>query len=318
MGFKKDILRPSITDVGKIGKGLLSDVSQSGRTAKCDDTINIKMDYLYDNKHNKYSQEDIESLAESIRMIGLQQPLVAIRIDDEHYDVTTGHRRLKALKMLRNDGRWGEYVPVVLKDLSQIELELDDDKKERLMIIETNKERRANSDLDTLMEIKEYTEIIDELRAKGYKEVYGKKISGVKTRELVSESFGMSEQMARRYMSVAKNASDSVMNTIAEGDLSVSAASEIVTEPEEIQEKIVQKVKEIKEETGQPITPSSFKTAKEVVKNAENFNMNILKWNEDTDEIQKVLNADKKVALNASEKKIYDNAIKTLKRILCK
>ena len=39
---------------------------------------------------------------------------------------------------------------------------------------------------------------------------------------------------------------------------------------------------------------------------------------EDTDEIQKVLNADKKVALNASEKKKYDNAIKTLKRILCK
>lgn len=318
MGFNRNMFKPSLGNVGVVGNGLLSETSKKEKKSYIKKTVNVKLDFIYDNEKNKYSQTDIESLAESIRMIGLQENLVAIRINDEHYILTAGHRRLKALKMLQKDGYWGDYAPVVVMELSDIDLDIADDKKEMLMIIATNKERRINSEVDTLMEVKEYTAIIDELRKKGYKNVYGQTIEGVKTRDLVAENFGMSNQTARRHMTVAKNASDSVMDAIANGELSVSAASEIVNETKEVQDAIVGKVNSEKAQTGKPANSNSFKKAREAVKNQSYVHGGIEQWEADTADIREAMKSKGYISFNESEMRTYNKAIDMLTKVFCK
>ena len=69
------------------------------------------MDQLEENPRNSYSQVDIEDLAESIQVIGLQQPLVVVPVEDGHFRILAGHRRRSALEMLER-----ETAPCVVLD----------------------------------------------------------------------------------------------------------------------------------------------------------------------------------------------------------
>ena len=46
------------------------------------------------------NDEDLKSLAENIKMTGLLQPLTVRELDDEKYEIVSGHRRFEALKMI--------------------------------------------------------------------------------------------------------------------------------------------------------------------------------------------------------------------------
>jgi ParB family transcriptional regulator, chromosome partitioning protein len=63
----------------------------------------------------------IASLADDIAARGLKQNLVAIRIDDDHYEVIAGGRRLQALQVLatRGDIAPDFDVPVLIEDAGQ-------------------------------------------------------------------------------------------------------------------------------------------------------------------------------------------------------
>lgn len=55
---------------------------------------------IEENENNSYSQNDIDELAESIKVIGLQQPLVVRRKPEGGYLLLAGHRRRNALALL--------------------------------------------------------------------------------------------------------------------------------------------------------------------------------------------------------------------------
>ena len=58
---------------------------------------------IEENENNSYAQNDIDELAESIKVIGLQQPLVVRRKAEGGYLLLAGHRRRNALALRRSD-----------------------------------------------------------------------------------------------------------------------------------------------------------------------------------------------------------------------
>lgn len=60
----------------------------------------IPMAEIEENESNSYAQNDIDELAESIKVIGLQQPLVVRRKTEGGYLLLAGHRRRNALALL--------------------------------------------------------------------------------------------------------------------------------------------------------------------------------------------------------------------------
>ena len=60
----------------------------------------IPMAEIEENENNSYAQNDIDELAESIKVIGLQQPLVVRRKTEGGYLLLAGHRRRNALALL--------------------------------------------------------------------------------------------------------------------------------------------------------------------------------------------------------------------------
>lgn len=60
----------------------------------------IPLAEIEENENNSYAQNDIDELAESIKVIGLQQPLVVRRKTEGGYLLLAGHRRRNALALL--------------------------------------------------------------------------------------------------------------------------------------------------------------------------------------------------------------------------
>lgn len=60
----------------------------------------IPLAEIEENESNSYAQNDIDELAESIKVIGLQQPLVVRRKTEGGYLLLAGHRRRNALALL--------------------------------------------------------------------------------------------------------------------------------------------------------------------------------------------------------------------------
>ena len=60
----------------------------------------IPLAEIEENENNSYAQNDIDELAESIKVIGLQQPLVVRRKTEDGYLLLAGHRRRNALALL--------------------------------------------------------------------------------------------------------------------------------------------------------------------------------------------------------------------------
>lgn len=60
----------------------------------------IPLDEIEENEANAYAQTDIDELAESIKLVGLHQPLVVWPKPEGGYLLIAGHRRRNALALL--------------------------------------------------------------------------------------------------------------------------------------------------------------------------------------------------------------------------
>lgn len=77
--------------------------------------VPVELSQLHPNRHNvRRSYPRIKELAESIAKVGLLQNLVVIDLGDGYYEVKAGERRLRALRLLAEQGRWTEPVPCII------------------------------------------------------------------------------------------------------------------------------------------------------------------------------------------------------------
>lgn len=151
----------------------------------------IDIDDIKENELNTYSQEGIDELAENIKMYGLMKPLEVYEADD-YFKLLGGHRRLKALKLLFENGEIDAEIPCLLyhdpitEDMSDVE--------ERMKIIMSNAQRDL-TDKDKVAITKELLDIL--------KEDPAIKPSGVTTRDWISPFLGCKSRTAQKYINMA-------------------------------------------------------------------------------------------------------------------
>ncbi len=139
-----------------LGKGLAALVSQSAEESGIEEMTSdaaagvkeVAIGEVHRNPNQprtKFDQADLEELAESIKEVGIIQPIV-VRKDETGYEIIAGERRYQASKLAGLS-----EVPVVVRD------ETDDVTSLQLALIE-NIQR---SDLNVIEEAKAYRDLIE-------------------------------------------------------------------------------------------------------------------------------------------------------------
>lgn len=98
-----------------------------GAEEQVEDIIELEIDKLVDYRkgnlgNNRYSKEDMNDLAESIKNFGVIQPLIVRPIEEDKYEILLGHHRRDGAKMNKLP-----TVPCIIK-------ELDDDQAESFFL----------------------------------------------------------------------------------------------------------------------------------------------------------------------------------------
>ena len=144
----------------------------------------IPLAEIEENENNSYAQNDIDELAESIKVIGLQQPLVVRRKTEGGYLLLAGHRRRNALALLDR-----KTAPCIVLDADL------DSSIQTLILHWTNTMARGGSGLTaeyTGQAAKEIEAALKDLQARGVVELPGK------LRSYVAEVLKTSESQIAR------------------------------------------------------------------------------------------------------------------------
>lgn len=308
------------TGTYKVGAGLLSEVSKDKNIE--DDIIYLKKSQIVRNENNHYSINNIDSLAWSISVFGLIQPLHVKRLESGQYKLLAGERRLTAIEKLIDDetkDNWTEdsLIRCIEKDPDDIELPLDSNEKEFLSIITTNKEARKYTDADRLMEIREWKSIIESLRKNGVDSItfptqdgdeQELAIKGEATRDIIAQTTGLSRGSINKFEKVEIQGSEAVKKAVMEGEASIHTAAEMVDLlSKEEQEELLNGTKE--KVTVEMVRKKAEDSIQEGLITPQRFQ-------KDTKEILKILKKEK-IILNEQEQKKYDDCISTLKNLLC-
>lgn len=96
----------------------------------------VLLDELRECEENPYTTEGIEQLAEQIKVMGLQHPIKVLKTNE----VISGHRRLKAYKLLSEEDEQYLKIPVIYID----DFETEDEKL--LYLVYENASRHKTKD----------------------------------------------------------------------------------------------------------------------------------------------------------------------------
>ena len=117
----------------------------------------IPVDDLVPSEKNFYRLCDIDTLADSIAANGLEQNLVVKADTNGKYRLVTGHRRLEAIRRLRNRGIKIEKVPCIVRPQESNALEM-------LRMIASNQYREL-SDYEKMQQTQLALAAVKELKA---------------------------------------------------------------------------------------------------------------------------------------------------------
>ena len=174
--------------------------------------------YLLRNVHPRAEQpfqvrddEEMQELVESIRMNGVLNPVIALKIDENHYQLISGHRRKHACELAGL-----MTMPVIVRDI--------DRNTATIMMVDSNLQREN---------------ILPSERAKAYKmkleaiKRQGKRHDLTSTQpvqklsvEQVAEEAGTSREQIRRYIRL-NELQPELMQLVDEGKIGMTPAVEI-------------------------------------------------------------------------------------------
>lgn len=200
-------------------KGMLSERSSQEMTIPEQKTVYRNPEDLIPSKDNFYSTEDTEKLKQSIKALGILQPLLIEERDGKDY-ILAGHSRRKCCLELIEEGmdRFRK-IPCVYKPKIKLSTASEEDEIIRKIIIIQSNTYREKSDWEKMTEALQMEELVKELREKT--DLEGK------TREIVSDLIGVSSTQIGRYHSISNNLSESLMNAFKRNKLNISTAAEL-------------------------------------------------------------------------------------------
>ena len=228
--------------MSKFNLGAIFDAKANDNQAL--EIVELKCSQLKTNAENFFEVSGIEELADSIDLIGLQQPLVVTKTDTG-YILIAGHRRFEAIKKLGWD-----TVPCIVSKPINNELEM-------LALIQTNTQTRELSYIERMEAVKRTEEILLSLKEKGYK------FSG-RFRDRIGEVVNENGTEIARMQAIDKNLTQEGKALLKSGELSPNAAYEMQKIPETQQKELVSKLKKEKKSP----------TVKEIKKFKEEKNTN--------------------------------------------
>lgn len=199
-------------------KGLLNDRSVPDRQQDQKIVYRNPKD-LIPSEENFYNTEKLERLKQSIKLLGILQPLLIENRDGKDY-VIAGHCRRKCCIDLLNEGndRFSR-VPCVYKTSSELEQDAgqEDDIVRQIMIIQANC-YRDKSDWEKMTETLKMENLVKELREKAPMEG--------KTRDILKDLIGTSSGQLGRYHAISTNLCEQLMSEFEEDRIKISVAYE--------------------------------------------------------------------------------------------
>lgn len=227
-------------------------------------TISISIENLVPSKENFYStnEEGIKELKDSIEVFGLQQNLVAKKIDDNNYEIIAGHRRYLALKSLYEEGKEQfKYAPC------KIETE-EEDIRSKLLLLITNSTARELTDWEKTQQAEKLKELLIEYKKQ-------EKLPG-RVREIVADILNVATSKIARMESISKNLSDDLKEEFKENNINISTAYEASKLPEDKQEEIYEELKEKGDITIQDVKKKSEIIEERKEENVSNLDTNTI------------------------------------------
>lgn len=220
-------------------KGMLSERSSQEMTIPEQKTVYRNPEDLIPSKDNFYSTEDTEKLKQSIKALGILQPLLIEERDGKDY-ILAGHSRRKCCLELIEEGmdRFRK-IPCVYKPKIELSTASEEDEIIRKIIIIQSNTYREKSDWEKMTEALQMEELVKELREKT--DLEGK------TREIVSDLIGVSSTQIGRYHSINNNLSERLADAFRQNKLNISTAAELAG----LNEKYQTKACELLENAGQ-------------------------------------------------------------------
>lgn len=199
-------------------KGLLNDRSVPDRQQDQKIVYRNPKD-LIPSEENFYNTEKLERLKQSIKLLGILQPLLIENRDGKDY-VIAGHCRRKCCIDLLNEGndRFSR-VPCIYKTQSELEQDAcqENDIVRQIMIIQANC-YRDKSDWEKMTETLKMEGLVKELREKSPMEG--------KTRDILKDLIGTSGGQLGRYHAISTNLCEQLMSEFKEDRIKISVAYE--------------------------------------------------------------------------------------------
>lgn len=219
-------------------KGLLNDRSVPDRQQD-QKIVYRNPEDLIPSEENFYNTEKLERLKQSIKLLGILQPLLIENRDGKDY-VIAGHCRRKCCIDLLNEGndRFSR-VPCIYKTQSELEQDAgqENDIVRQIMIIQANC-YRDKSDWEKMTETLKMEGLVKELREKTPMEG--------KTRDILKDLIGTSGGQLGRYHAINTNLCEQLMSEFEEDRIKISVAYEASKLNREYQKQAC----ELYEETG--------------------------------------------------------------------
>ena len=116
----------------------------------------LKCEDIHANDFNFYSVDDVSQLKDSIEMQGLLQPLIVKCDGDDKYVLISGHRRFKAIQLLRAEGS-KKYDTVPCRVVNM------DERESELALINANATTRELTDYEKMRQVVLTKEILSDM-----------------------------------------------------------------------------------------------------------------------------------------------------------
>lgn len=219
-------------------KGLLNDRSVPDRQQD-QKIVYRNPEDLIPSEENFYSTEKLERLKQSIKLLGILQPLLIENRDGKDY-VIAGHCRRKCCIDLLNEGNDKfSRVPCVYKTSSELEQDAgqEDDIVRQIVIIQANC-YRDKSDWEKMTETLKMENLVKELREKTPMEG--------KTRDILKDLIGTSGGQLGRYHAISTNLCEQLMSEFEEDRIKIS----VVYEASKLNKEYQKRAYEMYAETG--------------------------------------------------------------------
>ena len=157
--------------------------------------------------------ESMAQLVESIRMNGVLNPVIALKIDENHYQLISGHKRKHACVLLGID-----RIPLIGREMTKEEavIEMVDSNLQREHILPSEKARAYKMKMDAMKRQGKRTDLTSVPVAQKLKT----------TREIVAEESGESPDQVRRYVRL-NELTPELLEFVDEGKIGMRPAVEL-------------------------------------------------------------------------------------------